>query len=97
MRSNHPINNVTKLLYLEDQYKLSASAHIMSVSSGDDEVSVLLDQTPMYVKRGVSQATKARSKATALVSKFVMSHMEKAATSPMLVNSRAVYQSRAMP
>lgn len=52
MRSNHPINNSTKLLYLEDQYKLSASARIVSVSVGDAGISVVLNQTPMYVKRG---------------------------------------------
>jgi Ser-tRNA(Ala) deacylase AlaX len=52
MRSNHSTNNATKLLYLEDQYKLSASAHVTSISRGDNEVSIVLDQTSMYVKRG---------------------------------------------
>lgn len=52
MRSMHESNASTELLYLGDQNLLEVKATIVGYSGQDDEVKIVLDQTPMYVKRG---------------------------------------------
>lgn len=52
MRSSHKANGVTKLLYLDDQHLPKAESTVISCIEKDGEVRIILDQTPMYVKRG---------------------------------------------
>lgn len=42
----------THLLYLDDQYALSASALIVSCAKLEDGFAIIPDRTPMYVRRG---------------------------------------------
>ncbi len=52
MRSSHKANSVTQLLYLDDQHLLEAKSTVVSCIEKNDEVRIIFDQTPMYVKRG---------------------------------------------
>jgi len=52
MRSSHKTNSVTKLLYLDNQNLLEAKSTVIDCNKKDDEAKIILDQTPMYVKRG---------------------------------------------
>lgn len=53
MRAMHSTSNqTTRLLYLEDQNLPEAEAIILDISRNGDTVLVVLNRTPMYVKRG---------------------------------------------